>query len=93
MSNQDSIKDTLNIIRKALEEENSNDEYNSDDILILDKLVNNDGTIKDISNMKINKNEIKELLNNKITAVLDSHFEKWLDKNMPKLINEHLNKK
>ena len=46
MTEQQSIKETLNVIRKALEsDDNSSAEKINDNILILNKLVLKDGTI------------------------------------------------
>ena len=44
MPEQQSIKNTLNIIRKAIEEDDKSESQKVDDILILNKLVNEDGT-------------------------------------------------
>ena len=70
MTEQESIKQTLDVIRKALEEENISENHESKDILILNKLVKNDGTIDIIKNQSIDKNEIKEILNEKISQIL-----------------------
>ena len=49
MSDQQTIKETLNVIRKALEDENhSNSDEVNEKILILDQLVKEDGTINTI---------------------------------------------
>ena len=54
MTENQQIKETLNVIRKALEDEdNSNFEKLYDEVLILDKLVNEDGTIDNISKKNI----------------------------------------
>ena len=45
MSEQQSIKDTLDVIRKALEDDESSLEEIKDNVLILNKLVKEDGTI------------------------------------------------
>ena len=45
MSNNESIKDTLDVIRRALEDKDHFTETN-DNILILNKKVNDDGTVK-----------------------------------------------
>ena len=50
MPEQQSIKNTLNIIRKAIEEDDKSESYKDDDILILNKIVNEDGTIDILEN-------------------------------------------
>ena len=45
MSNNESIKDTLDVIRRALEDENDFSQKN-ENILILNKKINDDGTVK-----------------------------------------------
>ena len=44
MANNESIKDTLEVIRRALEDENDFSEKN-DNVLILNKKINDDGTV------------------------------------------------
>ena len=44
MSNNESIKDTLDVIRRALEDNDDFTEKN-DNILILNKKINDDGTV------------------------------------------------
>ena len=94
MSEQNSIKDTLNIIRKALEDDSSIEESLSNkNILILDKLVKEDGTIEVIQNEKLNKNEIIKILNENISKYFDKNLDKWLDKNMSKYLDDNLKSK
>ena len=77
---QQSIKNTLNIIRKAIEEDDKSESKKDDDVLILNKLVNKDGTIDILENQFLKKDEVKEILNQKISEIFKDHFEKWLDK-------------
>ena len=62
MSEQQSIKDTLDVIRKALEDDESSLEEIKDNVLILNKLVKEDGTIDVIEDNSLTKSEIKEIL-------------------------------
>ena len=69
-----------------------------DDILLLTKVIKNDGTIENISNTSINNNiikkeEILKILDSKIEKILDKHLENWLDSKMPKLIDKYFSKK
>ena len=45
MTSNDSIKDTLDVIRRALEDENDLSQQN-ENVLILNKKINDDGTVK-----------------------------------------------
>ena len=89
--NDKSISETLNVIRKALQEDSvDNIEKN---VLILDQLVKKDGTIKIIKSENIKQQEIKEILNDKLSEVFEQHFEKWLSKNIPNYLEKYFSKK
>ena len=93
MPEQQSIKNTLNIIRKAIEEDDKSESQTDDDVLILNKLVNNDGTIDILENQFLEKDEVKQILNQKISEIFKDHFEDWLDKNIPNYLDEYFKKK
>ena len=94
MNEQQSIKDTLSVIRKALEsDESPSVEKINDNILILNKLVSNDGTINTINDKYLNKDEVHALLNDKLDSVFDKYFTKWLDKNLPKYLEKYFKNK
>ena len=86
MPEQQSIKDTLDVIRKALEDDESSLEEIKDNVLILNKLVKEDGTINVIEDNSLTKSEIKEILDNKLEELFDQHFEKWLNSKLPCLL-------
>ena len=89
-----SIKDTLNVIRKALEEEESpNLEKINDNVLLLNKLVKEDGTINFINDNIINKKDTLNLLEKKLDAIFDKHLETWLDKNIPNYLDKYFKNK
>ena len=90
---QQSIKNTLNIIRKAIEEDDKSESQKDDDILILNKLVNDDGTIDILENQFLKKDEVKEILNQKISEIFKDHFDEWLDKNIPNYLDKYFKKK
>ena len=90
---QQSIKNTLNIIRKAIEEDDKSESQKDDDILILNKLVSDDGTIDILENQFLKKNEVKEILNQKISEIFKDHFDEWLDKNIPSYLDKYFKKK
>ena len=93
MPEQQSIKNTLNIIRKAIEEDDKSESQKDDDILILNKLVNEDGTIDILENQFLKKDEVKEILNQKISEIFNDHFDEWLDKNIPSYLDKYFKKK
>ena len=93
MPEEQSIKNTLNIIRKAIEEDDKSESQKDDDILILNKLVNEDGTINILENQFLKKDEVKEILNQKISEIFKDHFDEWLDKNIPSYLDKYFKKK
>ena len=92
MTENQSIKDTLNIIRKALEDDNSNTSSTKEDILILNKLVKEDGTIDILDENILNKDEVKDIINKKVNEIFENHFNNWLDKNIPEYLDKHIKK-
>ena len=93
MPEQQSIKNTLNIIRKAIEEDDKSESQKDDNVLILNKLVNEDGTIDIQENQFLKKDEVKEILNKKISEIFKDHFDDWLDKNIPSYLDKYFKKK
>ena len=89
-SNNKSIKETLSVIRNALQDD---DVINNEDVLVLNKLVKKDGTIEAIETISITKQEIKKILNEKLSEVFEQHFENWLNKNIPNYLEKHFSKK
>jgi len=93
MPEEQSIKNTLNIIRKAIEEDDKSESQKDDEILILNKLVKDDGTIDILENQFLKKDEVKEILNQKISEIFKDHFDEWLDKNIPSYLDKYFKKK
>ena len=91
-SDEKNINETLSIIRKALKEENTQIDQNIEEILILNKLVKNDGTVETITKNNISTLEVKKILDNKLTEIFDEHLDKWLDKNIPNYLEKYLSK-
>ena len=89
--NDKSINETLNVIRNALQEDSVNNSEKK--VLVLDQLVKNDGTIKKIKTERIKQQEIKDILNEKLSEVFEQHFEKWLSKNIPDYLEKYFSKK
>ena len=68
MSNNESIKDTLDVIRRALEDNEDFTEKN-ENILILNKKVNDDGTVK-LLNQSDDINEINRVIDKKLDDLM-----------------------
>ena len=94
MSEKQSIKDTLKVIRRALEDDQPpNLEDIHDNVLILNKLINDDGTIDIIDNSSIKKKDVQIILYKKLDEVFDKYFTKWLDVNLPKYLEKYFKNK
>jgi hypothetical protein len=94
MPEQQSIKDTLDVIRKSLESDDIPLEKKiNENVLILNKLVSNDGTIDTIEGKYLDKDEVHTLLNDKLDLVFEKYFTKWLDVNLPKYLEKYFKNK
>ena len=94
MDKKNSINESLEIIRKALEDEKTEPNIDiSSDILILNKKVNSDGTIKLLQkDMEISK-EINDVIDQKLSYLVESKIEKILDEKIPKLLKDYFDSK
>ena len=94
MDKKNSINESLEIIRKALEDEKTEPNIDiSSDILILNKKVNSDGTIKLLQkDMEISK-EINDVIDQKLSYLVESKIEKILDEKIPKLLKNYFDPK
>ena len=72
MTSNDSIKDTLDVIRRALEDENDFSQQN-DNVLILNKKINDDGTVK-LLNKSDDLNAINSIIDEKLSNLLEKKF-------------------
>lgn len=94
MGENKSIKDTLDVIRKALEEEEPiklTDDHTN--VLILNKLVKSDGTINIVKDASLSKKDAKDILMKKLDEVFDDHLINWFDKNIPDYLEKYFKKK
>jgi len=91
MTNDQNIKETLDVIRRAIEDDNSINI--KEDLLVLNRKVNDDGTINIINSNSVNKEDIKKILDDKINQIFEKHFDKWLERKLPHYIETYLNKK
>ena len=94
MDKKNSINESLEIIRKALEDEKTEPNIDiSSDILILNKKVNSDGTIKLLQkDIEISK-EINDVIDQKLSYLVESKIEKILDEKIPKLLKNYFDSK
>jgi len=94
MPEQQSIKDTLEVIRKALEEDDDPNISNlNDNVLVLNQLVKEDGTINIIEDSYLSKEETLLILNKKLDEQFEKYFNKWLDNNLPKYLEKFIKNK
>ena len=79
MNTKNSINESLEIIRRALEDErNDTNKDSSSNILILNQKVNSDGTIKLVQKESNINNEINDIIDQKLSYLVESKIEKYL---------------
>ena len=94
MKNESSINESLEIIRKALEDDASNSENkNQSNILVLNQKVNNDGTIKIVQKSDNINNEINSIIDQKLNYLVENRIEKILDEKIPKILKNYFDSK
>tara|TARA_Y100000996_G_C22212651_1_gene516077 strand:- start:85 stop:369 length:285 start_codon:yes stop_codon:yes gene_type:complete len=94
MKSDNSINESLEIIRKALEDDASDNEKNtSSKILILNQKVNNDGTIKVLEKTDNINQEINDIIDQKLNYLVENRIEKILDDKIPKLLKTYFDTK
>ena len=91
MSNNESIKDTLDVIRRALEEDNEFSQ-NNENILILNKKINDDGTVK-LLNESDDINEINRVIDKKLNDLLDKKIGSLLENQLPIILDNYFKNK
>tara|TARA_Y100000768_G_C23795198_1_gene594464 strand:- start:137 stop:421 length:285 start_codon:yes stop_codon:yes gene_type:complete len=94
MDKKHSINESLEIIRRALEDEKTdiNNELSSN-ILILNQKVNSDGTIKLLQKDKNINSEINDVIDQKILYLVENKIDKMLDEKIPKLLKNYFDSK
>ena len=94
MNTNNSINESLEVIRRALEDEkNDSNEDLSSNILILNQKVNSDGTIKLLQKEDDINNEINDIIDQKLSYLIENKIEKILDEKIPKLLKNYFNSK
>ncbi len=94
MNTKNSINESLEIIRRALEDErNDTKKDSSSNILILNQKVNSDGTIKLVQKDDDINNEINDIIDQKLSYLVESKIEKILDEKIPQLLKNYFDSK
>ena len=94
MNTKNSINESLQIIRRALEDErNDTNKDSSSNVLILNQKVNRDGTIKIVQKHDDINNEINDIIDQKLSYLVESKIEKILDEKIPQLLKNYFDSK
>ena len=94
MNTKNSINESLEIIRRALEDDiNDSDKDLSSNILKLNQKVNSDGTIKLLQKNEDINNEINDIIDQKLSYLVENKIEKILDEKIPKLLKNYFDSK
>ena len=94
MNTKNSINESLEVIRRALEDEkNISDNDLTSNILILNQSVNSDGTIKLLQKDEDINNEINDIIDQKLSYLVENKIEKILDEKIPKLLKNYFDSK
>ena len=91
MSNNESIKDTLDVIRRALEDKEDFTEKN-ENVLILNKKVNDDGTVK-LLNQSDDINAINKIIDTKINELIEKKMADMLENQLPIILDNYFKNK
>ena len=91
MSNNESIKDTLDVIRRALEDKDDFTEKN-ENILILNKKVNDDGTVK-LLNQSNEINAINNVIDKKLDDLMEKKMTAMLKNQLPIILDNYFKNK
>lgn len=94
MNTKNSINESLEVIRRALEDEkNISDKDLSSNVLMLNQKVNSDGTIKLLQKDEDINNEINDIIDQKLSYLVENKIEKILDEKIPKLLKNYFDTK
>ena len=94
MNTKNSINESLEVIRRALEDEkNIADNNLSSNILLLNQKVNSDGTIKLLQKDEDINIEINDIIDQKLSYLVENKIEKILDEKIPKLLKNYFDTK
>ena len=94
MNTKNSINESLEIIRRALEDEkNVSNKDLSSNILMLNQKVNSDGTIKLLQKDDDINREINDIIDQKLSHLVENKIEKILDEKIPTLLKNYFDTK
>ena len=94
MKSENSINESLDIIRRALEDDNTEENNsNSSKVLVLNQKVNKDGTIKLIQKSRELNKEINDIIDEKLNYLVENRIEKILDEKIPKILKTYFESK
>ena len=94
MNTKNSINESLEVIRRALEDEkNDSKKHSLSNILILNQKVNSDGTIKLLQKDEGINSEINDIIDQKLSYLVENKIEKILDEKIPKLLKNYFDSK
>ena len=93
MKSENSINESLDIIRRALEDDTEENNSNSSKVLVLNQKVNEDGTIKLIQKSKELNKEINDIIDEKLNYLVQNRIEKVLDEKIPKILKTYFESK
>lgn len=94
MKSENSINESLDIIRRALEDDNTEEnDSNSSKVLVLNQKINEDGTIKLIQKSKELNKEINDIIDEKLNYLVENRIEKVLDEKIPKILKTYFESK
>tara|TARA_B100000945_G_scaffold175011_1_gene140349 strand:- start:1201 stop:1479 length:279 start_codon:yes stop_codon:yes gene_type:complete len=91
MANNESIKDTLEVIRRALQDENNFSEKN-DNVLILNKKINDDGTVKMLGQSN-DIDEVNNIIEKKLSDLLEKKMSNMLENQLPNILDKYFKNK
>ena len=94
MNTKNSINESLEIIRRALEDEkNDSNKDLSSNILMLNQKVNSDGTIKLLQKDDNINNEINDIIDQKLSYLVENKIEKILNEKIPQILKNYFDSK
>ena len=94
MNTKNSINESLEVIRRALEDEKKDsNKHSSSNILILNQKVNSDGPIKLLQKDEEINSEINDIIDQKLSYLVENKIEKILDEKIPKLLKNYFDSK
>ena len=91
MSNNESIKDTLDVIRRALQDKDDFSKKN-ENVLILNKKVNDDGTVK-LLNQSDDINAINRVIDKKLDDLMENKMTTMLENQLPIILDNYFKNK